>query len=112
MPNQVHVLDDVFRALSNRTRRDVVAQLSNGPASMSELATPHNMALPSFLQHLQVLEASGMVRSKKEGRIRTFELEAAPLIEVEHWIEKHRKQWETRLDQLDAYLNTFRESKS
>jgi DNA-binding transcriptional ArsR family regulator len=104
MPNETLVLDRVFQALSNPTRREVVERLGRGPAAMTELAEPFDMALPSFLQHLEVLEKCGMVSSTKTGRIRTFRLEPEPLLLAEHWIDKHRKQWETRLDQLDEYL--------
>ena len=71
---------------------------------MTELAKPFKMALPSFLQHLQVLEKSGLVRSKKTGRVRVFELEAEPLEAAEHWLHGQRRQWETRLNQLDKFL--------
>lgn len=111
MPNESDVLDRVFQALSNPTRREVLARLGKGPASMSELAEPFEMALPSFLQHLQVLEKTGMVRSEKEGRVRTYRLEPAPLLLAEHWMETRRKEWETRLDQLDAFLLSFKEQR-
>lgn len=104
MPSEILVLDQVFQALANPTRREVVARLGRGPAPMTELAKPFKMALPSFLQHLQVLEKCGLVKSKKEGRVRTFELIVEPLEEAENWMTNHRRQWETRLDQLDAFL--------
>ena len=104
MPSEVLVLDQVFQALANPTRRDVVARLGRGPAPMTELAKSHNMALPSFLQHLQVLEKCGLVRSQKAGRVRTFELVTEPFQEAETWMTTHRRQWETRLDQLDQFL--------
>lgn len=71
---------------------------------MTELAEPVDMALPSFLQHLQVLEKDGMVTSQKTGRVRVFRLEPKPLILAEHWMDTHRTEWETRLDQLDEFL--------
>jgi len=103
MPNEI-ALDQVFQALSNPTRRDVLARLGSGPAPMTELAKPFQMALPSFLQHLQVLEKCGLVRSRKTGRVRVFELEPQPLREAEDWMAKQRRHWETRFDQLDRFL--------
>jgi DNA-binding transcriptional ArsR family regulator len=90
----------------------VVARLSNGPVSTSALARPFAMALPSFTQHLGVLESCGLVRSKKKGRVRTYELTAKPLKAAEGWISTRRATWEKRLDQLDAYLMTMKEGKS
>lgn len=97
-------LDGVFRALSDSTRRRVLEQLSKGPHSVSELAAPFEMTLPSFVAHLSVLEQSGLVRSRKAGRVRTFELAPKRLQVVEHWLAKRREIWERRLDQLDDYL--------
>ena len=111
MPNEMLVLDQVFQALSNPTRRDVLARLGRGPAAMTELAKPFQMALPSFLQHLQVLEKCGLVRSRKTGRVRVFELEPQPLQEAEDWMKTQRRQWETRLDQLGAFLLNQKETK-
>lgn len=104
MPSESATLDRIFQALANPTRREVVARLGIGPASMTELAKSHGMALPSFLQHLQVLEKCGMVSSQKTGRVRTYRLEPLPLIAAEHWMDKHRSEWESRLNQLDSYL--------
>lgn len=104
MPNQSAALDDVFHALADPTRRAVLQRLSDGPASVSELAKPFEMALPSFLQHLQVLETSGLIRSKKAGRVRTCEMEPAPLATAETWIAEQRALWEGRLDRLEIYL--------
>lgn len=98
------VVDAVFRALADATRRDVVAQLSAGPSSVSDLAAAHDMALPSFLEHLKVLEGAGLVRSKKVGRVRTCELAPERLAVVETWLDRQRVLWEARLDRLDAYL--------
>jgi len=109
MPSETLVLDRVFHALSNQTRREVLARLGKGPASMTELAEPADMALPSFLQHLQVLEKDGMVTSQKTGRVRIFRLEPQPLILAEHWMDAHRTEWETRLDQLDSFLLSLKE---
>jgi len=110
MPNETLVLDRVFNALSNPTRRQVVTRLGNGPAAMTDLAKGFNMALPSFLQHLQVLEKCGLVKSEKTGRVRVFQLEPKNLILAEHWIETQRSHWTTRLDQLDNYLLNLKEN--
>lgn len=98
------VIDGIFRALSDPTRRDVVERLSMKPASVSELAASYKMAMPSLLEHLKVLEGSGLVRSEKKGRVRTYELAADRLKIAEDWLGHQRKLWERRLDQLDAYL--------
>jgi DNA-binding transcriptional ArsR family regulator len=105
MPNHTAArLDRVFHALADPTRRSVLEQLSGGPASMTELARPFRMALPSFSQHLHVLEDCGLVRSRKKGRVRTYQLAPKPLEAAEHWLSKQRTIWERRLDQLDDYL--------
>ena len=104
MPNQSIALDGVFHALSDPTRRAVVQRLSRGPASVSELARPFKMALPSFLQHLQVLEDSGLIRSKKVGRVRTCRFEPDTLTRAEKWMAEQRALWEGRLDRLEDYL--------
>lgn len=105
MPNQEVSLDRVFRALADPTRRAVLERLSGGPASVSELAQPFDMALPSFAQHLSVLEESGLVRSTKVGRVRTCEIAPRPLVDAEHWMTRQRALWEQRLDQFDRYVN-------
>jgi DNA-binding transcriptional ArsR family regulator len=97
-------IDGVFRALSDPTRRRVLERLSRSPASVSELAEPFGMALPSFVQHLHVLESSGLVRSSKVGRVRTFQLAPKRLKLAEDWLAQQRSLWERRLDQLDDYL--------
>src|SRR5262245_4423095 len=104
MPNQSIELDRVFRALGDPTRRAVLHRLTGGVAPVSELAAPFDMALPSFLQHLDVLEECGLVRSRKSGRIRTYELSPAPLEAAEGWMGEQRALWERRLDRLDSYL--------
>lgn len=104
MPNQSPPLDRVFQALADPTRRAVVERLVRGPAAVSELARPFGMALPSFTQHLGVLEGSGLVKSRKEGRVRTYELVPRRLKAAESWMTKQRALWERRLDQLDSYL--------
>jgi DNA-binding transcriptional ArsR family regulator len=104
VPNQSVQLDRVFHALADPTRRAVLQRLGKGGAAVTELAAPFDMALPSFLQHLKVLESCGLVRSQKEGRVRTCELAPAPLKAAEGWIGEQRALWERRLDQLDRYL--------
>lgn len=104
MPNQSPPLDRVFQALADPTRRAVVERLVRGPAAVSELARPFGMALPSFTQHLGVLEGSGLVKSRKAGRVRTYELVPRRLKVAENWMAKQRSLWEQRLDQLDSYL--------
>jgi DNA-binding transcriptional ArsR family regulator len=98
------VADDVFRALSDPTRRKVLERLSKGPASVSELAKPFDMKLPSFVQHLAILEQSRLVTSIKKGRVRMFEIRPQRLKVAEDWLAEQRRLWETRLDQLDEYL--------
>ncbi len=104
MPQQTAQLDRVFKALADPTRRAVVERLGAGPAAVTELARPFRMALPSFTQHLAVLEACGLVRSRKRGRIRTYQLSQRPLQAAEAWMTSQRALWERRLDQLDALL--------
>jgi DNA-binding transcriptional ArsR family regulator len=97
-------LDLMFQALGDPTRRLMVERLARGPASVSELAEPLSMSLPAVLQHLQVLEASGLVRSQKRGRVRTCHIEAKALRTAEQWIAARRNSWERRLDRLGEYL--------
>jgi DNA-binding transcriptional ArsR family regulator len=105
-PGQVSpaIIDGVFRALSDPTRRDVLGRLSAHSASVSDLAATYDMALPSFVEHLKVLERSGLVRSHKAGRVRTYELVPKQLRVAENWLARQRTLWERRLDQLDSYL--------
>jgi DNA-binding transcriptional ArsR family regulator len=104
MSNAAPSIDGVFRALSDPTRRRVLERLGRSPASVSELAAPFQMALPSFVQHLRMLEETGLVRSTKEGRVRTYRLVPRRLRVAEDWLARQRRHWETRLDQLDAFL--------
>ncbi len=97
-------LDGVFRALADPTRRAVLARLARGECSTGELARPFKMALPSVLQHLDVLRRSGLVRSRKRGRVRTYRLVPERLAAAEHWMTTQRILWERRLDQLDQFL--------
>jgi DNA-binding transcriptional ArsR family regulator len=94
----------VFQALADPTRRAVVERLALGPASTTELARPFSMALPSFSQHLQMLEQCGVVRSRKEGRVRRFHLVPKPLATAEDWMVSQRAIWNQRLDQLQDYV--------
>ena len=112
MAQAAESMDGVFRALSDPTRRRVVERLSRSPASVSELAAPFDMKLPSFVEHLRVLEGSGLVRSKKAGRVRTYQLVPRRLQLAESWITRQRMFWEKRLDQLDAYLAEMKEKGS
>jgi DNA-binding transcriptional ArsR family regulator len=112
MLNQSPVLDDVFQALADPSRRQMVARLSRGPASVSELARPLPMSLPAVVQHLQVLEACGLVRSEKVGRVRTCRIEAATLRTAEQWISERRTAWERRFDRLGEYLASHPEEEN
>ena len=104
MVNQSPPLDQVFQALADPTRRGMVERLVRGPASVSELSRPLAMSLSAVLQHLQVLEAAGLVSSEKAGRVRTCRIEPAALRTAEAWITGQRTAWETRLDRLGDYL--------
>ena len=97
-------LDRVFHALSDPSRRAMIERLSRGPASVSELAEPLDMTLAAVVQHLQVLENSGVVRTEKVGRVRTCRIEPAVLGTAESWIAKRRALWERRLDLLGELL--------
>jgi len=103
-------LDDTFRALSDPTRRAVVEALGRGPASVTDLARPFSMALPSFLQHLRLLEQCGLIETDKRGRVRTCSLRPEPLAAAGQWLEEQRVLWNRRLDQLDALLLTMAEA--
>ena len=102
-------IDGIFRALADPTRRRVVERLNRSPASVSELAQPFEMALPSFIEHLKVLEGCGLVRSEKIGRTRTYQLAPEPLQLAENWLAEQRTLWERRLDQFDAYVMSLKE---
>jgi DNA-binding transcriptional ArsR family regulator len=104
MSFQPAALDRVFHALSDPGRRSMLERLSRGPASVSELAKPLAMSLPAVVQHLAVLEASGLVRTQKTGRVRTCQIEAGSLQRAEQWINERQTQWERRLDRLGDYL--------
>ena len=109
---QAAVADDVFHALANPTRRKVLERLSVGPATVSDLAAPFDMKLPSFVLHLSVLERSRLVRSKKRGRVRTYELAPERLEVAEGWLAERRQLWEARLNRLDRYVQRLAEKES
>jgi DNA-binding transcriptional ArsR family regulator len=104
MANQSATLDRAFAALADPTRRAVVEQLRRGPASVSELAARHPMALPSFMKHVTVLTDAGLIASSKRGRVRECRLVPTALDETERWIAEHQRAWNTRLDALEATL--------
>ena len=95
-------LDSFFAAMSDPTRRAVIERLAAGPASVSELHAPHDMALPTFMRHLKVLEGTGIVRSIKKGRVRTCHIDPEPLIAAQGWLAWQKEIWENRLDRMDA----------
>jgi DNA-binding transcriptional ArsR family regulator len=105
-------LDRTFQALADPVRRRMLARLSRGPASVSELAKPFSISLPAVLQHLQALEASGLVRSEKKGRVRTVRLEPNALGAAESWIAERRAEWEAQLDRFEDYLSTVKNGES
>ncbi len=100
--HMAYQLDSIFSALSDPTRRAVVARLGQGEAAVKDLAAPHDMALPSFLKHLDALERAGLVRSRKEGRVRVCTLHPEALGAVETWIDQQKRLWDGRLDRLAA----------
>jgi DNA-binding transcriptional ArsR family regulator len=104
MLKQRRDLDAVFHALADPHRRSIVERLTRGSATVSDLADPLPMSMPAVLQHIQVLEKSGLVRSRKVGRVRTCRIEVKALRPVERWIEQRRTGWERRLDRLGDYL--------
>ena len=105
MANQMTpTLDAVFSALSDPTRRAVISRLGQGPEAVSELADPHDMALPSFLKHIDMLERSGLVTSEKLGRKRICTLHPEAFQTANRWIEDQKRIWEVRLDRLEALV--------
>jgi DNA-binding transcriptional ArsR family regulator len=107
MANQSAHLTEVFYALADPTRRAIVGVLGRGPASVSALAAPFEMALPSFMKHLSVLERSGVIRSNKVGRVRTCELRPKTLSRAEQWMAGQRAAWEARADRMAAFVETL-----
>ncbi len=100
-------LDRVFHSLSDCTRRAVIAQLANGPASVSDLAQRHHMALPSFMKHIRVLEESKIVISRKTGRVRMCKLRPDSLTAAQGWLEQERRVWEARLKSVGCLRRNF-----
>lgn len=103
-------LDSIFHCLSDGTRRAVIAKLVDGPAPVSSLAVDHDMALPSFLKHINILERSGWIETEKSGRVRTCRLRPETVKAAEGWLEGQRKLWEARFDRLDAFLGQINEN--
>jgi DNA-binding transcriptional ArsR family regulator len=111
MANKFSQLDRVFGALSDPTRRAIVMRLCAGEASVGELADPFAMALPSFMKHIRVLEESGLVESRKSGRVRTCRLRPEMMSGAEDWLQQQRAIWEARLDRFEAYVMTLKKAK-
>ena len=99
-------LNGIFQALADPTRRAVLGRLGKGPASISELAKPFDMALPSFMKHIRFLEDSGWIQTRKEGRVRTCVIEKKPFAVVEAWLSTQRALWEGRTDRLEQFVAT------
>lgn len=112
MPNHSQSIDPTFAALADPTRRAVVQALCKGSATVSELASPFNMALPSFTQHLGVLEKAGLVVSRRVGRSRVCSLDPTALKAAEQWMATHRQQWESRMDRFEAHLKQLDKERS
>lgn len=112
MPNDLPAVEQTFNALSDPTRRAVVQALSGGPSTVSQLASPFDMALPSFTQHLGVLENAGLIVSRREGRTRVCSLNPAALRAAEDWLAASRRQWEERFDRFEAHLETMKKGSS
>ena len=106
MEQQTAHLNDIFQALADPTRRAVLGRLRGGPASVSELAQPFDMALPSFMQHIRVLESSGWIRTRKVGRVRVCTIEEEPIVAIEGWLAEQREVWEARTDRLEVFVTT------
>jgi len=104
-------LDGIFQALTDPTRRAVLKRLGKGPASVSELAEPFAMSLPSFMKHVRLLEDSGWIRTHKVGRVRTCVIEKKPLAEAEAWLSAQRAIWEGRADRLEQLVTTAHKRK-
>lgn len=103
-------LDGVFAALADPSRRAVIRRLGSGPASVGELAESAPITLPSFLKHIRALEASGLIRTSKSGRVRWCELDPERLGRVDDWLAEQRRIWEARTDRLEQFLTTTKET--
>jgi DNA-binding transcriptional ArsR family regulator len=112
MANNKHTLNNVFGALSDPTRRAVVMRLCEGEASVGELAKPFDMALPSLMKHVRILENSGLVVSEKTGRVRTCALQTEALEAIEVWLTAQRDIWEQRLDRLETYVEKLKKKET
>jgi DNA-binding transcriptional ArsR family regulator len=99
-------LNGIFQALADPTRRAVLGRLGKGPASISELAKPFDMTLPSFMKHIHSLEDSGWIQTRKEGRVRTCAIERKPFADVEAWLSTQRALWESRTDRLEQFVTS------
>lgn len=104
-------LDRTFSALADPTRRAIVGHLCDGPKSVSELTEPFDLAMPSLLKHVRVLERSGLVRSEKIGRVRTCRLEPGALRATEAWLRQHIDEWEKRLDRMEAHIEAMKQKR-
>ena len=112
MLNQQPSLDLTFQALADPTRRAMVERLTQGPATVSELAQPLPMSLPAVMQHLAMLESAGLVRSRKVGRVRTCQIDIQVLRETERWLNQARIAWDNRMDRLGAFLQAIQTPES
>jgi DNA-binding transcriptional ArsR family regulator len=108
MANNINQLNNVFGALSDHTRRAIVMRLCEGEASVSELAKPFDMALPSLMKHLRILEGCGLIKTEKTGRVRTCALHTTSLETIETWLAAQREIWELRLDRLELYVEKLK----
>jgi DNA-binding transcriptional ArsR family regulator len=108
MLNKLSALDAAFEALADPSRRAMLAQLSRGPSSVSALAKPLDMTLPAVMQHLAILEESGLVRTEKVGRVRTCRIEPQAMSRAEQWLNQRRLEWERNFDRLGEYLDSLK----
>jgi DNA-binding transcriptional ArsR family regulator len=111
MEHHAEQLDGIFQALADPTRRAVLGRLGRGPASVSELAKPFDMALPSFMKHIHLLEGSGLIRTRKDGRVRTCAIAKKPFAAAETWLSAQRALWEGRTDRLEQFVTTPRKQR-
>lgn len=106
MAQYQHDLDGIFQALADPTRRAVIGRLGQGPASVGDLAAPFDMALPSFMKHIHMLEESGLIRTSKTGRVRTCEIDRPRLAAIDGWLSEQRAIWDSRTDRLEQFVTT------
>lgn len=111
MAKYSNALDLTFAALADPTRRAIVSRLCQGPASVGELSEPFDIALPTLLKHVRVLENCGLVRSEKNGRVRTCRVDAAALKESDAWLRQHLSIWENRLDRMEKHIKQMKEER-